>query len=1748
MSAQKEMWISAGDKPALKTGEPSTIVLRGKPKIHFIRGSNPQTVLSAYGVEPLRLEYDSPVVSPVPKAVAELWKKTGITPSESNLIRIVVDPGVVTEPKAKLKAGSKTVAFDLEKTEDGVGSKDMLLFVYGEGSVGEKDFPGIQVVDVTKSGPEGFETTVEFEAGPDKRKLGLIDVLIKDPADGKYRTARYGIFKARTPEAKLVCPRIGANNIQVFLDDGSDQTDDRINITALANPSGDVTDVQLPLAIAPDDARVIADWSPDALRSRELRVPPEPGLTLALFLLGENRITIKDAYSGSVVMVASFFLYASDEDTVPGTLAGESTVEGLEGGGGEHKVAKDAMLLTFKDSATGPGMSAALHAFGLRPRGYSPHIKLVQAHVYPSRSGAGLKDLAQAITDQHLPDLDSVDLDFLDTESASPSTVLERLPPAFRTGAEFNAVTGTFTNALNDYFHHFYMHTFAAHRLIDRIRFPEADPPSVSLEGSHFETNKSFLLPTGRASVMAVFQGRQDFPQRKLAVFGHADATGSDAHNNALTQFRAQTAHALLLKDPDVWLRRLDGTPVVTESPWGNREIQFMLKSLGHYNGNIDGVYNPATRTAAKAWLGTTPLPVTADGSLDRAARRRLIAAYMDHLLPTALVAGDFFRDGAGQTALWGCGKAFPLIASDPANGQNRRVTFVLRITEPVPIVLGVQGAAVPYRQWISPEAEAAAHTEDNPPFTLGCWDSGFGRGDDFRNTALNAQNRLFIKGRRIVRPTKLGAAAVNDQVFTDGDLRLLSDDVGPLGTGLTHGSGVMTSMTGDGVGNEVGGARNAQQVVLGTGKDVKIRPITRGGSFTEKIRGYEILTADRDVKIVSTSFLGTNIPGNSAVQQNQLMLRIQALVNSGKIFFLAAGNAGVAVQRDVARTEGGFFGPNRNNPRSTNTGAQAFRQRVASVGATSHVATPGDPELPTNFTYLGDEVSMAAPGEDIRLVLPQVNGPTLPNAAFPAGASQVVDNVAIQNWSGTSFATPMTAGVAAEMMMVNPRLQQNANIVQVLEMLEATADALPDLAAGTAAQQGPFLPGMAPADPQLAAADLRGYRRIHFWKAILAALNEGLPAETMPPGAANHPHFTFLLPRDHAATVWYGFEVRVALPGARLWFKRADGTFRPIEDGGAALPGDQTLGMTWRKAQDLTAPVTHANVGFRGFVLPAFPFPAAPWFLAQVSVMREELARFAEIRVYPGDVDPASAANVPALSVLDLAQINRMRAPTAITPPEIAGTPALARIAAHVEVFSNFVFHWTVRPQALQAFILVHPGAANAQEDITVRIFAVDPLGNFKSDLPATTVNIRHTGTNGVSPPPAARGLFINGNPAGASTPINLVNGRATFTLRNHTVENFRISATDGAGHNDDGTGPEIHVGPPGATASFRVEVSHFDNRSVDANPPRTAERLKYTVTALDGEGRTKTDFIGRVELQVTEGTMGSDVAGGVAPFKRGVHVSDATADAFSAARFAHDFVAGDHGKFEFSVFHYSTGPVVIQAGSGGNTGDSPRLTIKGGPLDHFNFSHPPSARVGNRLDLDVSARDHFDNIIEDFAGQVDFTAQPGAMTAGNAAGSRTGVYILETESLTDDHYVFSATDHGAHTIPVTPYTAGNFQIRAVSGAVTSDTPQIAAEGAAALNSFAFTVHNAQRSGLLFPVTVRALDVEGNLIPSFAGNVTLARVSGPAAAPNLIAQVFGAADNGQFTFDLRATGVGSLLLRASSGTIHTDSSPINIS
>src|SRR5262249_13242317 len=264
------------------------------------------------------------------------------------------------------------------------------------------------------------------------------------------------------------------------------------------------------------------------------------------------------------------------------------------------------------------------------------------------------------------------------------------------------------------------------------------------------------------------------------------------------------------------------------------------------------------------------------------------------------------------------------------------------------------------------------------------------------------------------------------------------------------------------------------------------------------------------------------------------------------------------------------------------------YQQRLAVVGASKRMGltthpemgppvltvndgpqlNPGQFETATMFSYIGEQVTLHTPGEQIRALAPGGTVESTPPFFGTQNPAAVGAGLVVGQTDGTSFATPMTAGIAAELMLLDPALQQPGNHVRVLEYLEATADPLPNLNPN-AGRNWPNALGVSVTaqrvnDPTVggnaAHPAFSNIRRTHFWKAVLAAVNGGLSSEGRTNSGGKDNFFTKCDLKDDAATTWYGFELRTLFPDAVVWLRKPGGELVEASDAGALFPNNRIL------------------------------------------------------------------------------------------------------------------------------------------------------------------------------------------------------------------------------------------------------------------------------------------------------------------------------------------------------------------------------------------------------------------------------------------------------------------------------------------------------------------------------------------------------------------------------------------------------------
>jgi outer membrane protein OmpA-like peptidoglycan-associated protein len=201
------------------------------------------------------------------------------------------------------------------------------------------------------------------------------------------------------------------------------------------------------------------------------------------------------------------------------------------------------------------------------------------------------------------------------------------------------------------------------------------------LQDVTFATDKSFLSPKNAPALMSmtarIKEWKEKHPDGKMAIFGHTDAVGKEDYNKKLSERRANSVHAFLIKDTAVW------KSLYNEEKWGLSSTQELLKHLGHDPGPIDGQNGTKTKEAVKAFQ--TKQGMTATGEADEATRDALYKAFIDSCNKETLAAKDF--DVIDGKAFAGCSEFNLAEKTQGACEKNRRVAvYLLKSNKNFPI------------------------------------------------------------------------------------------------------------------------------------------------------------------------------------------------------------------------------------------------------------------------------------------------------------------------------------------------------------------------------------------------------------------------------------------------------------------------------------------------------------------------------------------------------------------------------------------------------------------------------------------------------------------------------------------------------------------------------------------------------------------------------------------------------------------------------------------------------------------------------------------------------------------------------------------------------------------------------------------------------------------------------------------------------------------------------------------------------
>lgn len=260
-----------------------------------------------------------------------------------------------------------------------------------------------------------------------------------------------------------------------------------------------------------------------------------------------------------------------------------------------------------------------------------------------------------------------------------------------------------------------------------------------------FEFGSSSVKPGVRAELRLLGRLMESHPGSPISIFGHADPTGRDDYNKALSGRRARALYAALTRDVDLW-EKLYASPH-GDDRWGDTALKTMLHALAPPGqapnaGNNDGDSATAEQVPSDARISeyrTSP-----------GRRKQLFKDYMDYLCGPSFVLTkrDFLaggQDSEGKGDYQGCGEFNPLVVlsaqgndhsdeekraqRDASNAPNRRVL----------ILLFQPGASVDPGKWPCPRSSDGV---------AACRKRLWADGEKRRSTRLPDQSRKYDKSK----------------------------------------------------------------------------------------------------------------------------------------------------------------------------------------------------------------------------------------------------------------------------------------------------------------------------------------------------------------------------------------------------------------------------------------------------------------------------------------------------------------------------------------------------------------------------------------------------------------------------------------------------------------------------------------------------------------------------------------------------------------------------------------------------------------------------------------------------------------------------------------------------------------------------------------------------------------------------------------------------------------------------------------
>jgi len=383
-----------------------------------------------------------------------------------------------------------------------------------------------------------------------------------------------------------------------------------------------------------------------------------------------------------------------------------------------------------------------------------------------------------------------------------------------------------------------------------------------------------------------------------------------------------------------------------------------------------------------------------------------------------------------------------------------------------------------------------------------------------------------------------------------------------------------------------------------------------------------------------------------------------------------------------------------------------------------------------------------------------------------------------------------------------------------------------------------------------------------------------------------------------------------------------------------------------------------------------------------------------------------------------------------------------------------NGTFPIEVVPGPATHFDVAAPPLADNGSATPVSVVAKDANGAVANDY-AGTVELTSSDGSALLPPDAP-----------------LVAGAGLFPVVLNTDGNQTVTATDTVDSGLTGQSNPILVSTP-------QQVTHF---VVDAPASATAgTQFDFTVTAEDANNMTVTDYAGTVHVTAS-------IAGMLPP--------DATLT---------------NGVGTFSATFTTASGVTLTATDTvqGSVTGSDTLTIDPAAVDHLDVDGPATAPNGTGIDVDVTARDAYGNLVQTYGGTVAITSSDGAAVLPANEPLVFGFRTFPVTLNTDGMQTITATDTVTSSITG---TSGNIDVSSVP-------PGTATQ-------FAVSATSTMTAGGIVDVQVTAQDAANATATGYSGTVHLSTTD-PLGTVSVDATLTNGVGN--FTVIVRTAGVTTI-------------------